>query len=216
METNANRLTDELILRLKPFQRRSAGLPQGEIIMALAQGAPLPLERVAALSDDRPERVARLLRILGAEFDDDGRLVGLGLTLRPTQHRFRLDGTQLYTWCALDTLIFPRFLGPAHVESPCRATGTPVRLTVSPERVESLEPPEAVVSIRSPQAGGRGATIRQAFCEWVHFFKSADAAAPWHEEHPEAAIVSVAEAFELGGRLSAETFGIATTERGNR
>ncbi|WP_406011622.1 organomercurial lyase [Streptomyces sp. NBC_00637] len=38
-----------------------------------------------------------------------------------------------YTWCALDTLIFPGVLGvTAHVESPCQTTGILVRLTVAP------------------------------------------------------------------------------------
>src|SRR5262245_22737561 len=32
---------------------------------------------------------------------------GRSLTLHPTPHRFTVNGRQLYTWCALDTLIFP-------------------------------------------------------------------------------------------------------------
>jgi alkylmercury lyase len=58
------------------------------------------------------------------ETDEQGRIVGSGLTLRPTPHRFALDGRQLYTWCALDTLIFPVVLGQgATVESPCHGAG---------------------------------------------------------------------------------------------
>lgn len=36
-----------------------------------------------------------------------GRIVGHELTLRETPHRFAVDGRQLFTWRALDTLIFP-------------------------------------------------------------------------------------------------------------
>ena len=52
--------------------------------------------------------------------------LGWELTLRPTPHGFNVDGKQLYTWCALDTLFFPAVIGrPARVESPCAATALP-------------------------------------------------------------------------------------------
>jgi alkylmercury lyase len=67
------------------------------------------------------------------ETDEQGRIVGSGLTLRPTPHRFALDGRQLYTWCALDTLILPVVLEQgATVESPGHGAGTTILLTVDP------------------------------------------------------------------------------------
>jgi alkylmercury lyase len=68
-----------------------------------------------------------------ADFDRDGRLVGFGLTLRPTPHRVELDGRTLYTWCVPDTLLLPVLLGrPVRVEARCFATGDPVRVEVEP------------------------------------------------------------------------------------
>jgi alkylmercury lyase len=45
------------------------------------------------------------------ERDQRGRIVGLGLTLNPTPHEVVIDGTRMWTWCAMDTLIFAIVLG---------------------------------------------------------------------------------------------------------
>lgn len=45
--------------------------------------------------------------------------------------------------------------------------------------------------------------MRSAFCNQVHFFASAAAAGPWLREHPDAAVLPVREAFDLGRRLTA-------------
>jgi alkylmercury lyase len=51
---------------------------------------------------------------------------------------------------------------------------------------------------------GRAVSIRAAFCNQVHFFSSADAAAPWLAEHPEATVLPVADAFALARPLAAQ------------
>lgn len=95
--------------------------------------------------------------------------MGYGITLRPTPHRFVIDGNRLYVWCALDTLFFPAVIGcPAHIESPCAATGNPVSLTVDPATgVTALSPATAVVSIITPEPVG---SVRTVFCHPVRFF----------------------------------------------
>ena len=78
-----------------------------------------------------------------------------------------VDGKQLYAWCALDTLMFPALIGrTVHIASPCHGTGKSVRLTVEPDRVVSVEPSTAVVSIVTPD---EMASVRSAFCNNVHF-----------------------------------------------
>lgn len=132
--------------------RSAGGLSQRAVLELLAEGEPVPIKCVAAAAGMSASRAGRLLHALGAELDEEGRLIGLGLTLRPTQHRIELKRRTLYTWCALDTLIFPRFLGPARVESPCSATGTPIQLTLTPERIEVIAPPR-----RSSRSAGHSA-----------------------------------------------------------
>lgn len=167
------------------------------ILRLLARGEPVTITEIAA-SAGRDEAVvsAALDGLEPVERDTEGRVVGLGLTLNSTPHRFRVEGRELYTWCALDTLTFPHLLGVrAEVESPCRATGTPVRLVVSAEGVSGLEPASAVVSVLPIE---NAPNIRTAFCDHVHFFRSAADASGWLEQHPGGRIVSVAEGFAIG------------------
>jgi hypothetical protein len=100
------------------------------------------------------------------EYDEDGRVVGWRITLRETPHRFTVDGHQLFTWCALDTLMFPAIIGrPAQVSSPSPASGAEVRVEVEPDRIVAVDPPDAVISIVTP---GETSSIRGAFCNRVH------------------------------------------------
>ncbi|MFC4946620.1 organomercurial lyase MerB [Pseudonocardia sp. GCM10023141] len=183
---------------------RAAALPWlwPALLRALARAAPVTLDELAAATGHNLAEVrAGLGALTDTEYDAYGRVVGHGITVNPTPHSFEVDGHRLYTWCALDTLIFPAVLDrAARVSSPCHATGTPIHLDVDPQRVASIEPAAAVVSILTPD----GVTsVRSAFCNQVHFFASATAAEPWLREHPDASVLPVREAFDLGRRLTA-------------
>ena len=78
------------------------------------------------------------------------------------------------------------------------------RLLIGPEGVRSVEPPEAVVSIVTPAA--HLSDFRQALCHEQPFFSSPQAASQWQGAHPEAMVVSAADAFTLMRRLSARWF----------
>ena len=168
----------------------------------LARGKPASPEEIAASSAKSPEEVrAALDRFPSTEWDEQGRVVGLGLTLRLTPHRLKLEDHALFAWCALDTLLFPIVLGrPASIESPCRGTGEPVHIEVTPAGIETVDPPSAVVSI---VAARDLANFRSVGCHNAHYFSSPEASSRWLERHPEATILPVEDAFRLG-RLIAE------------
>ena len=161
-----------------------------------------PEEIAAASGKSRQEVRAALDRFPSAEWDEQSsRVVGLGLTLRPTPHRLELEGRTLFAWCALDALLFPVLLGrPASIESPCRGTGELVHIEVTPAGIETVEPPSAVVSV---VVARDLANFRRLSCNNTHFFSSPQAASRWLERHPEATILPVEEVFRLG-RLIAE------------
>jgi alkylmercury lyase len=93
----------------------------------------------------------------------------------------------------------PRHPRPNRAVSPCHTTGTPIRLTVEPDRLAAVDPPTTVVSIVTPNDVS---DVRAAFCNQVHFFRSPQAARPWLAEHPAATVIPVGEAFDLGRRLT--------------
>lgn len=171
-------------------------------VTLLADGEPVELARLAEAAGWPAARVrAALTGLCGADWDETGRLAGLGLTLRPTPHRFIARGHTLFTWCAMDTLLFPLILAEAaQVISACPATRQQVSLTVSPQGVSALAPADAVVSEAGVAVSGTGAAgtvadVRSEVCDHGHFFASAAAAGEWQAGHPGGSIRPVAEAF---------------------
>jgi alkylmercury lyase len=203
MKTNE---LQELAARITAPMRTTGGRAFLEIIPStlalLARGKPASPEEIAAASAKSPEEVrATLDRFPSAEWDEQGRVVGLGLTLQLTPHRLGLEGRTLFAWCALDALLFPILLErPASIESPCRGTGELVHIEVTSAGIEVVEPTAAVVSI---VAARDLANFRRVSCNNAHFFSSPEAASRWLKKHPEATILSVEDAFRLG-RLIAE------------
>lgn len=172
------------------------------VLELLAAGQPVSIEQLASALDREPAEVQRLVHDMAdTEIDDQGRIVGAGLTLRPTPHGFSVNGHRLYTWCAFDTLVFPILLGqPAWVESPCHASGRPVHVTVRPDAVTYVNPPGAVVSL---VPAGMERPLRRGFCDHVHFFCAATLASSWLAEHPDGSVLRVADAFRLARQLAA-------------
>jgi alkylmercury lyase len=166
-------------------------------VRLLADGEPVALEQLAAAAGWSVDDVQAALRAQNiAERDEQGRLVGLALTLRPTTHRLTFDGRILFTWCASDTLMVPVMLGrSAVVDSTCPQTAQPIRIELTPDVVERIDPPDAVMSAVRP--AGQVADVRSATCNHGHFFSLIAAAAPWADAHPDGHLYPVEEAFQL-------------------
>lgn len=203
-----SKLTTDLTDRLT--NTGETGLDAGLLIpllRLLVEGDPVSVEQLADASGRSVDDVRRgLSAVPDTEYGEQGRIVGQGLTLRPTVHRFTVGGQELYTWCALDTLIFPALLErPGRIESASPASGEPIRIAVDPGvGVTSLEPATAVVSLVNPE---QISSIRSSLCNQVHYFTSAEDAAGWLAEHPGAEVVSVADAYQLGSTLAASLIG---------
>lgn len=146
---------------------------------------------------------AELERQPGSEWDEQGRLVGFGVTLRPTPHTFHMDGRTLYGYCATAILELPIILGRAGVgESRCAVTGRRIRVELTPEGVTSVDPPEAVVSKVRPAAAVTD--IRAEICNLGNFFSSPEAAADWLAHNPQGTVDPVADEFEITRRAMTE------------
>lgn len=172
------------------------------LLRMLADGDPVPIAHLAAATGRAVAEVENT--VAGwpdTEYDEQGRIIGWGLTLRPTPHRFVVDGKQLYTWCALDTLFFPAVIGRcARIEASCHATEAPIRLNVDPSvGVIDLDPAAAVVSLVIP---GKMNSVRAAFCDPGRFFATADAACDWRASHPGMLVLPVVDAYQAARPLS--------------
>jgi alkylmercury lyase len=169
------------------------------ILQQVSRGKPLPKVTLAtSLEISQDELDQRLTGLPDTEFDRKGHIVGWGVTLVPTRHRFQIDGKSLYTWCAFDTVLFPPTLGEtAQVHSTCPVTGQPIAFVATPEGVvKELTPASAIMSLIVPAE--RRDCARSTFCEQSLFFHSEQAADSFLAAHPEALILSIAEAARVG------------------
>jgi len=180
------------------------------LMRELAQGRPLPRERVDQIIGDlgiAREGAYRFLREV-AERDADGEVFGImGLSLNETPHRFYVNGARMFTWCAGDALFVPAVLGrTATVESKSPVSGERVKLKVSPQGVEEVHPVGAVVSIVivDPDQAKTGSVeaIWGTFCHHIFFFASREEAGRWAAGRDNIEILSVEEAYELGRLFS--------------
>jgi alkylmercury lyase len=170
------------------------------ILRALANGQPVSLAFIThALNISSHDVQVALNSFADIEYDQAGDIVACGLSLLPTPHGFKVNNHELYTWCALDALMYPVVLDQvAQIVSHCPVTGVDVLLTVTPTGVNLISPAGVVVSLVTPSAQVGCCNVRNSFCKQVHFISSGQAAASWLSEHPAATFLSVEEAWQLG------------------
>jgi alkylmercury lyase len=198
-------LTAILKARKTVFTGESA-LFSRQILQLLAEGQPVTPERLAEVSGQPVEFIRTTFAALqncGCEFNEQGALIGDALTLTPTRHRFRVKNHDLYAWCALDTLFLPALINQtAEITSTCLQTGALIHLTVSPDGIEAVSPPETALSIVFTSGCTSG--INGSFCGQIHYFVSREAAVQWVGGRTDFAVLSVGEGFELARQVYIE------------
>jgi alkylmercury lyase len=216
LEQYGERLANEL-RPFSPEEQRTAVTLYRE----LAKGQAVDADQLArALGVPPAEARALLARDSIQAFvypDDQGRVLGFGgLAAQQMQHRFEVEGHILWTWCAWDSLFIPEILGKtARIESRDPESGGIVRLVVSPDRVESAEPTDAVVSFLLPDGHFRtsATNVMAQFCHFVFFFTSRASGERWVAKHPGTFLYSLDDAFALAKRLNAKNFGLELARR---
>lgn len=198
---------DDGVLGYKPEQARLLL----RVLRTLARGRPVTGPEIDAIAADlgwAPAAAQAFLRPL-TERDGADAIIGVlpGLSLGDHPHRFWVNGRGMSAWCAEDTLFLPALLGQtATIESTSPLSREPVRLTVGPDGVRSVNPPEAVVSIAivDPRDTTLGSveTIWTTFCRRIHFFVSREEAAQWAAGRGDIAILTPDEGYQLGRQLT--------------
>lgn len=174
-------------------------------IRLLAQGEPVSPAQIADAAGVPLDQAEAALRGIDAiEGTAEGRVEGFGLTRRPTPHRFRIGDAELYTWCAMDTLIFAAFVDrPVQIESPDGATGEPLRLETDGQRIIAADPPSIAVSWFFDAAA---TGFRASVCQFGHFFASRDSAAEWAAKYPQGGVLTLDEALHAARALVVDMF----------
>jgi alkylmercury lyase len=212
-EPDIHELADKLTAAMPRLDPREQQVALA-LIRQLALAAPVSGNLLAEEAELPEADVANALeRLPGVFRDDEQRVVGfMGLTIvEMGHHRIHLDGFTLSAWCAWDTLFLPELLGAsARVVSRAPTGEEAISLTVTPDGLTEVRPPDTVVSFLVPKTGFN-ADIIQSFCHFVHFFASFEAGATWTAEHPGTFLLSVDDAYRLGQLTNQAIFGAALT-----
>lgn len=170
-------------------------------MQALAEGKPvsprqlagiwqMPLEQVQAVLNQAAERGR-------VEINAQGDLTGAILSLNPTDHQVLMDDRRLYAWCAYDALYAPSVVRqPAQIISNDPVTDETIKITLTADGVETVQPAGAVVSV--VDAGGDlRAGPESARCTHMLFFGSRQSAERWQRDRTGVSILTVEEVFEI-------------------
>lgn len=182
------------------------------VLRTLARGRPVASPQIDELAGDlgwAPEAAAHAFLRPLTERDATDAIIGVlpGLSLGDHPHSFCANGQRMSAWCAEDTLFLPALLGQtASIESTSPLSQKPVQLTVSPDGVRSVSPPEAVVTIPIVDADdttlGSVEAIWTTFCRQIHFFASREEAERWATARTDVAILTPDEGYRVGRQLT--------------
>ena len=196
------------------FHRAGAAAQRVQIALyrLIAAGLPVDRDGLALAVGRDPVEVADMLAAIPASnflYDSGGKIVGFrGLGQVPTRHHLGFAGKRLYAWCAFDCLFLAGLLGgDLEVASTCPVSGTEIRLTVTPGGVTAAAPEATLLSFVTPEAARMRAELREVFCCHVNFFAGPDAAEIWRASHPDAAILTLDQGFELARLRNQAGFG---------
>jgi len=181
---------EEQIVNVEVYRQLARGLPVSHV--SVAESLNMPFERVDEIIKSWP----------GEYYNEDNKIIGFwGLAIPEMPHRFEVDGIQLYTWCAWDSLFIPELIQKtANVESPDPITKEIIKFTVSPGGITDLHPLEAVMSIVRPEYIKIDENVITNFCHYVLFFASQASGEEWTASRDNTALMTMNDAFELAKR----------------
>jgi alkylmercury lyase len=184
-----------------------------QLYRALAEGEPVPRGTLAQRLGSSVEAVNGVLdRWPGVFSDSRRRIVGYwGLAIPAayaSPHQFTVCGRKLSAWCAWDTLFLPQLLGEtAEIESASPDGRTTIRLTVSPDGVERVDPVGAGMSFLLPNAAAVHKDVVNSFCHFIHFFPSHSAGEAWIAQRADIFMLSIGDAHVLARRRNEIQYG---------
>ncbi|MGH3738395.1 MAG: organomercurial lyase [Micromonosporaceae bacterium] len=190
-------------LRRKQFEDNELAGLLGPVMRLIATGRTVSAADVARAANRTVDDVERTLRgCPGADWGSGDRLMGLGIRLRPTPHRLSLGGRHLYACCPFDALMVPIVLDAVvTLESPCRVTGTMVRVRTAPGGLVDVEPESAVMSVLT--CADKATPLDWSTCVYQVMFRDRNVAKWWLRNHPGYCPLSVSEAYDSVTRLAA-------------
>ena len=146
------------------------------------------------LIDLDKEKADSLLELLG-ELNKNNKITAFsGLSLTPTNHRFIVENKILYTWCALDAILFTEWLDvSSQIISRDPIDNSLIELSIECDHLISSNPYPIFLSFIEKMDT---CNIRDSFCNHVSFFSSEQTAKLWLAKNPNGEILTLEDLFE--------------------
>jgi len=189
-------------LRLLAARWRDAGvlLPAFRL---LALGRPLTVKEIARACAASEEQISSALATSRCERDTEGRVLDLyGLTLLPTVHRLEIGHRTLFSCCALWAHVVPKVVdATVRVESVDPYSREIVKLSISPEGVETARPQQSAATLAVASREAIEADVCRAFCCQVRHFVTRESAEAFAAAAPNCHPVELPELQGAADRL---------------
>lgn len=189
-------------------------MDRGEQVLArtiyqqLALGEPLPLERLARMTDQAIHTIKEAFEKWGGTFyNHGGDIIGFwGISIGKTPHRMKMNDINNYAWCAWDTLFIPELVGAtAQISATCTTTKEAMSLTITPQWVRS-DKTNTRLSFLLPDEKAVQKNVATSFCHFVHFFISKKAGETWTAQNKSTFLLTLDEAFKVGKKVNAARY----------
>jgi len=185
----------------------AAGWREAKVLLPLfpllAKGEALEIDRVSRATGVSAVEIERAAAAGRCERDADGRLIDLyGMTLAPTLHRVEADSKIIYSCCALWAHVIPKLIEyPVEVESVDPRRRELVRLSISPEGVELVDPIGAMATMVVSGEEEASDDVCASFCCQVRHFVSRESAEEFAKGSPTREVVDLAQLQEEADNL---------------
>ncbi|SHM89016.1 organomercurial lyase [Flavobacterium chilense] len=160
----------------------------------LLKGNPIAKNKFYELVNFNIEKANAILNVLG-EFNKNDEITAFsGLSLTPTSHKFIVGNKTLYTWCALDAILFTEWLDvSSKIISQDPIDNSLIELNIDCDHLISSNPYPIFISWVEKTDS---CNLRGSFCNHVSFFSSEATAKRWLKNNPNGKILTLDDLFE--------------------
>jgi len=169
----------------------------------LSAGKPVSPSRFAEIAKIEVFTVEKVLQMGRADRNSHGDVIGLfGFTLMPTLHRLMIEDVALFSCCAMVAQMAPSLAGKtAAIESIDPTNNKVVKIIISPNSIQSVEPKEAVATLVVTNQEDVLRDVSSAFCSHVRHFVNVRTAEEFTSLNPQRYVVDIDQLHRIAGQV---------------
>jgi alkylmercury lyase len=175
----------------------------------LAAGGPVTVERIALAAGAEAAVVETALQLGRVDRNTKGWVTELfGITTAPTTHRIEIEGVVLYSCCALVAQMVPMLVDqPARIETVDPISRQLVRIQLTPDKLTSVDPPEAWGTFVRTELEALQKNVGEAFCHHIHNFTSQETAEQYAQQDKRRYILNMETFHDVARQLTMAVWG---------